>query len=182
MRAAVLNLDHLQHGRGIVNIKHDCQPAETGNHLVASSSSRLPARSRLLRRQSGNVAARLRQTCDQAAADGVERNCKDDGERQLSPSLMWRRCFQTATITSTLSWTNSAAISASRSGRARDQRYSIATVRPSIQPSSRSRSKKASVHGMGAAIRAQEADGRHLTRLLRVRREWPRDRRTTDKP
>src|SRR5262249_13482921 len=41
------------------------------------------------------------------------------------------------TITSTLSPTNSVAISAKRSGCPSAQRYSIATVRPSIQPSSR---------------------------------------------
>jgi hypothetical protein len=42
-------------------------------------------------------------------------------------------------MTSTLSRTNSAAISAARSWRPSAQRYSIATVRPSLQPSSRSR-------------------------------------------
>ena len=50
------------------------------------------------------------------------------------------------TMTSTLSRTNSAAISAKRSLRPSAQRYSIATVRPSIQPSSRSRCTKAAVH------------------------------------
>ena len=50
------------------------------------------------------------------------------------------------TMTSTLSRTNSAAISAKRVRRPSAQRYSIATVRPSIQPSSRSRSTNASVH------------------------------------
>src|SRR5262249_23475838 len=39
------------------------------------------------------------------------------------------------TITSTLSRTNSAAISAARSLRPSAQRYSIATFRPSLQPS-----------------------------------------------
>jgi len=49
-------------------------------------------------------------------------------------------------ITSTLSRTSSAASSAARSLRPSAQRYSIATVRPSIQPSSRSRCTKAAVH------------------------------------
>ena len=44
------------------------------------SSSRLPARSVCLDRQSSDVAARPRQTCDQAAADRVDRQCKDDGD------------------------------------------------------------------------------------------------------
>src|SRR3984957_14739516 len=52
------------------------------------------------------------------------------------------------TMASTLSRTNSVAISASRSGRPSSQRYSIATVRPSIQPSSRSRPPNAEVHGL----------------------------------
>ena len=46
------------------------------------------------------------------------------------------------TMTSTLSWTNSAAISAKRSLRPSAQRYSITTVRPSIQPSSPNRRTK----------------------------------------
>src|SRR5262249_8427821 len=50
------------------------------------------------------------------------------------------------TITSTLSRTNSAAISARFSYRPSAQRYSIATVRPSIQPSSRNRCTKAVTH------------------------------------
>jgi hypothetical protein len=58
------------------------------------------------------------------------------------------------TMTSTLRRTNSAAISAARSGRACDQRYSIAMVRPSIQPSFRSCPTKASVHGRQPAASA----------------------------
>ena len=49
------------------------------------------------------------------------------------------------TIRSTLSRTNSAAISSSRSGRPAAQRDSIVIVWPSIQPSSRSRCKSAPV-------------------------------------
>ena len=52
----------------------------------------------------------------------------------------------TVRITATLRRTNSAAISASRSARPSAQRYSIATFRPSAQPSSRSRCRKALVH------------------------------------
>jgi hypothetical protein len=52
-------------------------------------------------------------------------------------------------MTSTLSRTNSATMSAKRSVRPAAQRYSITTVRPSIQPSSRSRCTKASVDSRG---------------------------------
>src|SRR5215831_1924253 len=54
------------------------------------------------------------------------------------------------TITSTFSRTNSAAISARRSLRASAHRYSIASVRPSIQPSSRNRCTKAATHWLAA--------------------------------
>jgi hypothetical protein len=50
------------------------------------------------------------------------------------------------TMTSTLSRTNSFAISVRCSYRPSAQRYSIATVRPSIQPSSRNRCTKAVTH------------------------------------
>src|SRR6516164_11363047 len=52
----------------------------------------------------------------------------------------------TVTMTLTLSLTNSAAISPYRSGRPSAQRYSIATVCPSTQPSSRNLWTKALVH------------------------------------
>ena len=62
--------------------------------------------------------------------------------------------FPPVTMTSTLSRTNSAAISAKRSVRPSAQRYWIATVRPSIQPSSCSRCTKAAVHGPQAEAAA----------------------------
>ena len=49
-------------------------------------------------------------------------------------------------IISTFSRTNSVAISAMRSARPSPHRYSIATVRPSIHPSSRKRCTNAAVH------------------------------------
>ena len=55
------------------------------------------------------------------------------------------------TITSTLSRTNSVAISAKRSVRPSAQRYSIAKLRPSTQPSSRRRCRKAMTHWLWAA-------------------------------
>src|SRR5262245_10497243 len=55
------------------------------------------------------------------------------------------------TITSTLSRTNSAAISANRSLRPSAQRYSIVRLRPSLQPNSRNRWTKAAVHSLCAA-------------------------------
>src|SRR5262249_34021213 len=63
----------------------------------------------------------------------------------------WTAGVPDVTMTFTLSFANSAAISAKRSACPSTQRYSIATVRPSIQPSSRSRCTKASVHSLAAA-------------------------------
>jgi hypothetical protein len=54
------------------------------------------------------------------------------------------------TMTSTLSLTSSVAISAKRSLRPSAHRYSIATVRPSVHPSSRSRCTKAAVRSLWA--------------------------------
>jgi hypothetical protein len=84
------------------------------------------------------------------------------------------------TMTSTLGRTNSAAISAKRSYRPSAHRYSIATVRPSIQPSWRSRCTKAVVLWTWAESRAREPDGRQLSWLLRPRRERPRRRRAAE--
>ena len=72
-----LNLAHLQHGLGIANIDHDCQPAEPGDNLTQEFEP-LAGKIGRLDRQSSDVAARSRQTCDQAAADRVARQCKDD--------------------------------------------------------------------------------------------------------
>jgi hypothetical protein len=78
------------------------------------------------------------------------------------------------TMTSTLSRTNSAAISAMRPARPSDQRYSLAMVRPSIQPSARSRSHKSCRPWTPSrSVHAQEPDSRQLPRLLRARRERP---------
>src|SRR5262249_36283960 len=51
------------------------------------------------------------------------------------------------TMTSTLRRSNSAAISLTRSDLPWAQRYSIARLSPSLQPSSRKRAVKATVHG-----------------------------------
>ena len=77
---------------------------------------------------------------------------------------------------------NSAAISAKRARRPSAQRYSIATLRPSIHPSSRSRWTRASAQALcnEAVAEAQKSDGRQLSRLLRARRQRPRDRRAAE--
>jgi hypothetical protein len=61
------------------------------------------------------------------------------------------------------------------------QRYSIATVRPSVQPSSRSRCTKPATHSaqLARVPEREKSDDRH-SRLLRARRERPRCRRAAD--
>src|SRR5262245_5525011 len=86
----------------------------------------------------------------------------------------------TVRMTSTLSRMNSTAISENRSLRPSAQRYSIATVRPSVQPSSPSlRTKAADQRFQAEGVRCtQKPDGGQLARLLRARRERPRRRAT----
>src|SRR5262245_52466295 len=81
------------------------------------------------------------------------------------------------TMTLTLRRTNSAAISAARWLLPSAQRYSITTVRPSIQPSSRSRCVKAATHSLAAesVVWPKKTDNRKFCRLLRTRGSKPRD-------
>ena len=72
-----LNLAHLQHGVGIADIGHDRQPAKTGDNL-AQEFEPLAGKIGLLDRQAGDVAARSRQTRDEAGADRVARRREHD--------------------------------------------------------------------------------------------------------
>ena len=162
MRAAASTSSHLQHGDGIADISHDRQPAETGDNL-AQEFQPLAAASRSPGRQAGDVAARPRQARDQPLRPG-RRHREDDRDDRCRLLCRETAAVPAVTMTSTLSRTNSAAISASARLRPSAQRYSIATVRPSTQPSSRSRCTKG-----GRPIRAevgrraaQEPDGRQL--------------------
>ena len=84
-------------------------------------------------------------------------------------------------ITSTLSRTNSSAISAKRSVRPSPQRYSIATLWPSVQPSARSRCTKAAVKWLISAA-VPEAISPMVGTLLAccARRKRPSDRRAAE--
>src|SRR5262249_28774217 len=67
-----LDLAHLQHGLGIAKIDQDCQSAKPGDDLTQEFEP-LASKISRLERQSSDVAARFRQTCDQAAPDWVLR-------------------------------------------------------------------------------------------------------------
>ena len=76
-----LNFVHFGCGGGISDIGHDRQPPQTGNKL-AQNFQPLASNIAGLRRQAGDVAARSRQTRDETAADRIDCNRKDDGDRR----------------------------------------------------------------------------------------------------
>src|SRR4029077_16631203 len=80
---------------------------------------------------------------------GSDHNAKTTGTVEIA-SLTARAELPVVTMSSTLRRANSAAISAPRSLRPPAQRYSIAMLRPSVQPSPRSRCWNAAVQGAQA--------------------------------
>jgi hypothetical protein len=127
-----LDLAHFPHSCGIIGITQDSQPAETGDRL-AQEFEPLASKFGLLERHSSDVTARTRQALTKPLPTGSPAIAKTMGMTAVA-------CFKVATaspdvtMTSTFCRANSAAIAAMRSGRPSDQRYSIAIVRPSIQP------------------------------------------------
>ena len=176
-----LNLAHLQHGDGIADIGHDRQTAQTGDNL-AQEFEPLAGKIGRLDRQAGDVAARSRQARDEAGADRVPRHREHDRDDRCRLLCRDDVAVPDVTMTSTLSRTNSAAISAKRSLRPSAQRYSIATVRPSIQPSSRSRCTKAASPWASGRSRGSRPRTRWsaASRLLRACRQRPRGRRAAE--
>ena len=174
-----LRFAHLQHGGRIADIGDDRQPAETGKHL-AQKFDPLAGKIGRLDRQAGDVAARPRETATKPLPTGSAASANTIGIVEVA-------CFAagtavpTVTMTSTLSRTNSAAISAI--ALAASLRPAIldrdgATLDPAelAQPLHKGGGPVAPVR---SRARAQEADGRQLARLLRVRRERP-SRRAAD--
>src|SRR5262245_45483394 len=95
--------------------------------------------------QAGDVAARSRQARDKAAERDVSQR-EDDRDDRCGVLCAAEAPAPDVTMTSTFNRTNSAAISAARELCPSAQRYSIATVRPSTQPRSCSRCRKAATH------------------------------------
>jgi hypothetical protein len=77
------------------HISYDCQPAQVRNDLAQEFES-LAGKVRNLVRQTGDVAARSSQTCDQAGPDRVRRRRKHD--RDVRSRLLcgegWRGCHR----------------------------------------------------------------------------------------
>src|SRR5262249_51582300 len=72
-----LDLPNFQNGNGIPSIGHDRQPMEAGNNL-AQEFEPLVSKIDLLKRQSGDVAARPSQTRDEVTANWVARYSKNN--------------------------------------------------------------------------------------------------------
>ena len=106
------NFARLDDGTSSVDIRYDRQATETGDHL-AQKLKTLAGRIGLLERQSGEVAARTRQANDDTGADRIHLRGKDDRDNLRGPRLAARTGAEAhVTMTSTLSLTSSAAISA----------------------------------------------------------------------
>jgi hypothetical protein len=81
-----LDLAHIKHDEGIADIGQDRQSAEAGDNLAQKFEASLAGSFGCLARQAADVAARSRQTRDQAGADRVSsrrENNRDDRRRLL---------------------------------------------------------------------------------------------------
>src|SRR5262249_25826786 len=144
-----LNLVHLQCGNGITDIRQAGQPAETGDDLAQefeSLASKIGVRAdRPVTLPPGRARLAIR-----PVPTGSPITAETIGMTPVACFAAMTGGVAYVTMTSTLSRTNSAAISARRSLRPSAQRYSTATVRPSVHPSSRSRCAKAATHWLMA--------------------------------
>ena len=176
-----LNLAHLQHGGGIADIGHDRQPAETGDNLAQKFES-LASKIGRLDRQAGDVAARSRQTRDQAGADRVPRRREDDRDDRCR--LLCRDDCRGSRRD------NDIDLEPDELGRDLGEALA-ASLRPAILDRDGAALDPAEfaqpLHKSGGPLapgrrraRAQEPDGRQLRRLLRARRERPRRRRAAE--
>jgi hypothetical protein len=112
---------------------------KTGNNL-AQEFEPLASKIGRLQRQAGDVATKPVPT-------GSPDTAKTIGMTEVACFIAMASLLEVVTMTSTFCCTNSAAISATRSGRPSAQRCSIVMVRPSTQPRARRRCKKAAVFG-----------------------------------
>jgi hypothetical protein len=175
-----LGLAHVQHGGGIAHIGHDRQSAKSGYHL-AQQFEFLTTSIRYLVRQTGDVAARSRQTSDQAGPDRVRHrreHDRDDRCRMLCREGC-RGCHRD----------NDIDLEPGKLGRDLGEAF-LASLRPAIldrDGAILSPTKLAqSLHKSGEALAlsrrrgTQESDGRQFARLLRTGREWPHGSRAAE--
>src|SRR3954462_1052262 len=170
-----MNLLHIQHGSGGIDIEHDRQAAQIGHNLAQKFES-LATKIPLLVRQSRDVAARSRKTGDQAGAGRVPGRREYD--RNDRCGLLYRKGWNGSPRD------NDIDLEPDEFGRDLGEALAAA-LRPAIldrdgatlypaevtQPLHKSCGPLALGRG---SIRTQEPDGRQLGRLLRPRRERPR--------
>jgi hypothetical protein len=171
-----LDLVQFPHGRWIVAIRQDRQSAKAGDDL-AQEFEALARKSGRRERQAGDVAARPRQTGDEATAKRV-RHCREH-DRDDRGRLF--RCERRRSRRH-----NDIDLEPDKLGG--DVRETLgASLRPtnlnrdgaSLDPAKFAQSLHKSGYqlGMGGrCTRDKEPDSRQLPRLLRTRHEWPRRR------
>jgi hypothetical protein len=171
-----LNLVHFQHGGLMADVRQDRKPAQVG-HDFAQQLEPLAGEVDLHDKPVTLPPGRDRLATRPAATGSVP--------RATMMGMVDVACFTTTaalsavTITSTLRRTNSSAISPMRSGRPSAQRYSIVTVRAALDPAELAKSLNEGVDPRPpdrCRRRAEKADGRNFSLLLRARRKRPRCR------
>jgi hypothetical protein len=171
-----LNLRHFQRGGGILDVRRDRQPAQTGHDFTQELDAFTGDICRL-KRQPGDVPAWSCQTCDQAHADWVvhQREYNRDyrrrlfcGERRVSTSdndvhleLGEFGCHLGQALCATVSPTV-----LDRDGAPVDPAEFVQTLQKSSSPRG----------PRGCRRRPKVADSWELCRLLRARRERPHGR------
>ena len=146
-----LQLAQLQHDGRITDIAHDRQTAQALRMASRNRSSRFPARSTVSADRPVTFPpgrARLPTRPELTGSPAAANTIGTAGAACFAAKLVAR--VPPVTMMSTLIRENSAAISAKRSLRASAQRYSIAIVRPSIQPRSWSRRANAAARSFSA--------------------------------
>jgi hypothetical protein len=140
-----LNLGDRQRRIRVPDTRHDGQSLETGDNF-AQEFNALAHKTGDAERQAGNIAARARQTRDEASANRFPHDGRDDWDERgrllgCDDRRGSRRDNDVDLEANELSCDFGKAFAATL-----PQRTSIATVRPSIQPSSRNRCTNAAFH------------------------------------
>src|SRR5262249_36303784 len=163
-------------------IGHDRQPAEIRNNLAQKFES-LTSKISVLDRESGDVPARVSQTRDETGANRVRcrrEDYRDDRCCPLCRENYWGCIcdndidFKSDELGSELGGPIAASL---RPAILDDE---VATLGPAEFAQPLQKSSDPTALGGGHRYRAQDPEGGQLARLLRARRERPRNRRAAD--
>src|SRR5262249_15464545 len=134
----------LQYGIGIIEVCHNRQAMEIGDSLAKKFYS-FAGEIGGLQRQPGDLPPGCAKLATRPLPTGSSAIAKTMGMADVARTSAGT-LVPFVTITSTFRCTSSAAKAATRSAWPSDQRYSMAMLRPSIQPNSPRRRVKAGVH------------------------------------